>query len=762
MQQVLAEILQIDILTPPKDYIAKVLHAICEKQGYLFANAIEFSSTGAATVFTSHNFPEDPQGWITRHMAQSLVNLTKAQQIPDGVVVIHNPSTSLSVKGWDTFCLRYDIRTIVTVPLCNSGHVLGSYCLFASQERDLSMAELKLLEQVGEMASVAIASNRYLEQLNQRSKELQAEVVERKRAEMALRQALRERKELEEIVNRSPVVVFLWRAEADWPVEFVSRSIEQYGYTPEDLYSGVATFTSIIHPADLERVNREVEQYLDEQQNEFVLLFRITTKQGDLRWVETHIWVRRDSDGRDLLPLITGARGVVTHLQGIMQDVTERKQAEETIRHQAFHDTLTDLPNRVLFHDRLTVALKHAHRNKKKLAVMFLDLDRFKTINDTLGHAVGDQLLQGVAGRLRRLLREDDTVSRLGGDEFTLLLPEITHADDAANVARKILETFRPAFEIDGRELYVTTSIGISLYPNDGLDAQALLQNADTALYHAKEQGRNLYQFYTPSMNARTLERLSLENNLRYALEREQFVVHYQPQVALESGQVIGMESLVRWQHPEMGLVSPAQFIPLAEETGLIEPIGEWVLHEACSQSMRWQHDGFPPLKVAVNLSARQFHQSNLCEMVAKVLQDTGLQPHLLELEITESVAMRNVEYSVMVMRNLKGMGIQLSMDDFGVGYSSLIYLKKFPINTLKIDQSFIRGLNSDPNDEAIATAIIAMAQSLHLQVIAEGVETEEQLTFLRTHQCNGMQGYFFSKPLPSDAFGQLLRFLFF
>jgi diguanylate cyclase (GGDEF)-like protein len=317
----------------------------------------------------------------------------------------------------------------------------------------------------------------------------------------------------------------------------------------------------------------------------------------------------------------------------------------------------------VLFHDRLTLALRHAHRNKKKLSVMFLDLDRFKTINDTLGHAVGDQLLQGVAGRLRRLLREDDTVSRLGGDEFTLLLPDIKHADDAANVARKILEAFRPAFEIDGRELHVTTSIGISLYPNDGLDAQALLQNADTALYHAKEQGRNFYQFYTPSMNARTLERLSLENNLRYALEREQFVVHYQPQVALESGQVIGMESLVRWQHPELGLVSPAQFIPLAEETGLIEPIGEWVLHQACLQSVRWQQDGFPPLKVAVNLSARQFHQRNLCEMVANVLSDTGLPPSLLELEITESVAMRNVEYSVMVMRNLKGMGIQLSMD---------------------------------------------------------------------------------------------------
>jgi diguanylate cyclase (GGDEF)-like protein len=379
---------------------------------------------------------------------------------------------------------------------------------------------------------------------------------------------------------------------------------------------------------------------------------------------------------------------------------------------------------------------------------MFLDLDRFKTINDTLGHAIGDQLLQGVSERLKYCLREGDTFARWGGDEFTLLLPQINDAEDAAKIAQRILEALKPAFNLEGHELYISSSIGIALYPQDGGDVQTLLRNADAALYRAKEHGRNNYRFYLPSMNSQASELLALENQLHQALEREEFVVYYQPQVNVKTGEITGMEALVRWQHPELGLVAPGTFIPLAEANGLIVPIGEWVLRTACAQNKAWQDAGFPPVRVAVNLSARQFQQPTLVAMVGQVLAETGLEARFLELEITETTIMQNVEFARTMLSDLQAMGVHISMDDFGTGYSSLSYLKKFPFHTIKIDQSFIRELTSAPQDTAIISAVNTLGYGLNLRVVAEGVETHEQLQLLRSLQCDEMQGYLFSRSL--------------
>ncbi|MFA5976054.1 MAG: EAL domain-containing protein [Elusimicrobiota bacterium] len=440
------------------------------------------------------------------------------------------------------------------------------------------------------------------------------------------------------------------------------------------------------------------------------------------------------------------------------QDRRDRRRAEATVQHQAYYDPLTDLPNRLMFTDRLTMAVAQASHNRKMLAVLFVDLDRFKTIVDTLGHTVGDRVLRGVAGRLQNCLEENDTLARLGGDEFVVLLPEILRADQAVKLAQKILDVLKPSFLFSGQELHITTSIGIALYPYDGEDADTLLKNADTALYRAKEQGRDNYQLYTPAMNSRAFERLALENSLRKAIERSEFLLHYQPQVNMQTNAIVGMEALLRWQHPDLGLVYPAEFIPLAEETGLIVPMGECVIRMACAQAKAWQVDGLPPLTVAVNLSARQFQHHDLVETVARILKETELDPRWLEVEITESVAMQNVDYTMVILKELKEMGILIAVDDFGTGHSSLSYLKKFPINTLKIDQSFIRDLNQGDNDAAIANAVIVLAHSMKLRVIAEGVETPEQETFLREHHCDQFQGYLFAHPVPAAVFESLLR----
>ena len=441
-----------------------------------------------------------------------------------------------------------------------------------------------------------------------------------------------------------------------------------------------------------------------------------------------------------------------------VRDITVRKQTEETLRNLAYLDPLTGLPNRLLFHDRLVQAMERGRRTRQLLAVLLVDLDRFKLINDSLGLEKGDQVLRAVAERLGRTLRRSDTVARLGGDEFMLLVASAANAEAAAKVAQKVLDTLRPPFTVNGHELTASASIGIALFPYDGDDADTLIKNADTALSRAKEQGRNHFQFYTNDMNATAFERLMLESRLRKALEQGELVLYYQPQVSLQTGRIVGVEALVRWFHPDLGMVPPAEFIPLAEETGLIVPIGEWVLRTACRDGRRWQELGFRPLRVAVNLSARQFQQGDLVDVVARVLDETLLPAADLELELTESVIMRDAAESVRRLRELTALGIHLAVDDFGTGYSSLGYLRTFPIRSLKIDRSFIRDIDRDPNGAAIAQAIIALASSLGLKAIAEGVETREQLDMLRGWGCEEMQGYYFCRPVPADELLALLR----
>jgi diguanylate cyclase (GGDEF)-like protein/PAS domain S-box-containing protein len=441
-----------------------------------------------------------------------------------------------------------------------------------------------------------------------------------------------------------------------------------------------------------------------------------------------------------------------------IRDITLRKHTEETIRNLAYHDPLTGLPNRLLFNDRLTQAIERARRSQQLLAVMILDLDRFKLINDSLGLASGDRVLRAVGERLAAAVRRSDTVARLGADDFLILLPGVDGAENTAKVAQKILDTFLPPLQIDDQELHLGASLGITLYPHDGDDAETLIRNADTALYRAKEHSRGSYQFYTTDMNATAFERLVLETQLRKALERGELVVHYQPQVRLDNGAVVAVEALVRWFHADLGLISPAEFIPLAEETGLILELGHWVLNTACAQVRAWQEQGFADLRLAVNLSGRQFEQEDLVRSIARVIEATTFDPAHLELELTESSIMRSPEQAVAKLQALDRLGIRLSIDDFGTGYSSLGHLKRFPIRTLKIDQSFIQDITTDPNDAAIAQAIIALAESLQLKVIAEGVETREQLDLLRRYHCDEMQGYLFARALPPRELLELLR----
>jgi diguanylate cyclase (GGDEF)-like protein len=437
----------------------------------------------------------------------------------------------------------------------------------------------------------------------------------------------------------------------------------------------------------------------------------------------------------------------------------QRKREDDRVRHIAFHDDLTSLPNRLMLTQRLDQALSRHRRAATKLAILYMNLDRFKVINDSLGHEVGDVLLRQVADRLRAQMREGDTLSRVGGDEFVVLIENYENSIDISACAQRLVEQLGLPYVLGNKDCHVTPSIGISIFPSDGSDSQALLKAADVAMYRAKETGRNNYQYYLPSMNVHTLERLELESDLRRALERGEFLLHYQPKVEIRSGLITGVEALLRWKHPLRGLVPPLDFIPLAEETGLIVPIGEWVLATACAQNQAWQGRALPRLSIAVNLSARQFADSALLAKLTRIIQTSGLDPALLELEITESVVMSDGESAVGVLDKLKSIGVQIAMDDFGTGYSSLAYLKRFPIDTLKVDRSFIRDIPGNSGDMKITRAIIAMAHGLRLKVVAEGVETADQLQFLQSQSCDAVQGYFLYPPLEEDEVAEVLEF---
>jgi diguanylate cyclase (GGDEF)-like protein/PAS domain S-box-containing protein len=438
-------------------------------------------------------------------------------------------------------------------------------------------------------------------------------------------------------------------------------------------------------------------------------------------------------------------------MDGSLIDITDRKRAEQQRWHQANHDALTDLPNRVLFNDRLSLAILHAQRRRQPLVVMFLDLDHFKRVNDTLGHSAGDELLVKVADRLRRCIRQDDTVARVGGDEFLLLLNGITREADTATMARKILGILAEPFLVQKRELFIEASIGIGMYPGDGADAEALITNVDTAMYRAKETGRNSFQFFTQKMQEQSQERAALESGLRRALPRGEFILHYQPIYRLRDRSVVGVEALVRWRHPEKGILSPREFIPLAEDVGLIARVGEWVLRRACEQLKAWQAAGATPMRISVNVSPRQFQQRDFAANVRRIVRESGLEPSVLDLEITESIAMHDVAHTGRVLTELADLGIQISMDDFGTGHSSLNYLKHFPIRRLKIDQSFVAGMTTDDKDHAIVATVISIARNLGLAVTAEGVETEEQAALLAALACEDVQGYLFAHPEPAE-----------
>jgi diguanylate cyclase (GGDEF)-like protein/PAS domain S-box-containing protein len=460
----------------------------------------------------------------------------------------------------------------------------------------------------------------------------------------------------------------------------------------------------------------------------------------------------------DSIAPIHDREGRATGVVIVFRDVSSGQAMALKLAHSAHHDFLTGLPNRKLLNDRVSQAILSATRYMNKVAVLFLDLDGFKHINDSLGHSIGDRVLQSVAKRLVDSVRGSDTVSRQGGDEFVVLLSEVEHSEGVAIAARRLLQVGAEPHSIGQHELYVTACIGVSIYPDDGLDVETLIKNADTAMYQAKENGRQTYQFFKPAMNVQAVERQSIEGNLRRALERQEFAVHYQPKINLRTGEISGAEALIRWTHPTRGLISPAQFIPVAEDCGLILPIGNWVLREACKQAQAWVEAGLPLGTMGVNISAMEFRDENFLEGVFSILKDTGLDPSLLELELTESVLMKRAEKTAAILQALRAKGVQVAVDDFGTGYSSLSYLQKFSIDALKIDQSFVRRITTAPAETTIVTAVISMARSLKLRVVAEGVETLKELEFLQAHQCDEAQGYYFSRPVAPEQLAKLLE----
>ncbi|HEX6084197.1 MAG TPA: EAL domain-containing protein [Thermoanaerobaculia bacterium] len=564
------------------------------------------------------------------------------------------------------------------------------------------------------------------------------ERANRRRAEEALRDSERRFRAL--IEHSSDILTVL---DAGGRIVYESPSVERLlGHTAGELMGNA--LEEHVHPDDRHALATALAQSAGAS-TPVTAELRMRARTGEWRFVEAS--VSNLLDNAEVGGIVLNSR-----------DITARKQDEEMIRHLAYFDALTGLPNRMLFDDRLAQALAHSRRRGARgLAIMFLDLDRFKTVNETLGHGAGDELLRTAASSLAAILREEDTVARLGGDEFLFLLPEIDDVEDAARVARKILTVLDTPFSVHGHELHLTASVGVAMFPFDGADAGTLIRNADTALYRAKEQGGNRYQLYAPAMNAIAYKRLVIENSLRRAIEREELRLHYQPLVSLHDGTLVGVEALIRWQHPELGLVSPAEFIPLAEETGLIVPLTHWVLRTACTQMKEWREAGLELMTVAVNISAQRFSAANLPAAVAEALTAAQLDGRHLCLELTESVMMENVEETIATLLELKKLHVKISIDDFGTGYSSLSYLKRLPIDTLKIDQSFVRNTPADVDDAAIAMLIISMAHHLNLSVVAEGVETEEQMRLLRSQQCDIMQGYLISKPLPPAEMTEML-----
>jgi len=558
------------------------------------------------------------------------------------------------------------------------------------------------------------------------------------------------------IVNKSPDIVYILDSQGRFT--FINKRIETLlGYKMKDVIG--RHYTDLIHEDDLDKAQFKFNERRTGKRASINIELKLKCKNNDQT---------RNFDNR-LLPIEINSVGVYKSQDknkdkkfigtyGIARDITDRIEAEEIIRFQAYHDMLTRLPNRTLLKDRLHQAIAHAKRNKNSLSVMFLDLDRFKVINDTLGHMVGDKLLQAVAMRLRHCLREGDTLARIGGDEFTLLLPEVNSKNDAEVIASKIIKSLKMPFKIDNHELFVSTSIGISQYPEDGQTMESLIKHADIAMYSVKGKGKNGYEFYHLDMLDVYSKHLSLENDLRRALDDNQFKIYYQPQINIETNEVVAMEALIRWQHPERGLISPSEFIELAEETHLIKEIGDWVLENACAELKRWRDMGLTNVRIAINVSSIQLEQDNFVEKVIGILRKNDIPGDHLEIEITENTLMHDTDDGIQKLTELSSHDIKIAIDDFGTGYSSLNYLKRLPIDTLKIDQSFIRDMSNSEEDSSIIKAIIAMAKGLNLNIISEGVETQAQLEQLKAWRCKNMQGFLFGRPMPDSQAVDVLK----
>lgn len=636
-------------------------------------------------------------------------------------VIVSNLNSETRFKG-PALLLDHGVTSGISVIIRGKDRPFGILGVHTTGQRSFTKDDVHFLQAVADVLTHAIDRNRFVEKLTENEKRL----------ELAL--------------WGTDLGLWDWNLQTD-EVFYDQRLTEMLGYTPEEIGLHDHSWEKLIHSDDMPGMTKILHDHLDGKTECYETEYRILSKSGEWIWIlDRGKVVERDSHGKPL-------RAVGTH-----RNITRQKQAEACILYMANHDILTDLPNRALFLDRLEQEIAHTHRNNHMLAVIFVDLDRFKIINDTFGHTFGDMLLKAAAERLTDCVREGDTVARMGGDEFTLIITDIVDPPDVVLIAQKILNNVSLPFHVEGRELHITPSMGISLYPLDAKDADNLIKKADTAMYYAKEQGRCNFKFFTEEMNVNILERVTLENGLRKALEKEEFLVYYQPQVDLFTGQIIGIEALVRWLHSDRGMISPDTFIPIAEETGLIVPLGEWVLKTSCAQMKTWHDEGFPALRVAVNISAYQFKQQDFADMIARALKETRLEPQSLEIELTEGVMMQINEQIVTTLCGLKALGIQFAIDDFGAGYSSLGYLKRFPVDALKIDRSFIRDITTNTDDVAIVSAIIAIAESLKLRVIAEGVETNEQARLLQKLRCNNIQGYLYSHPLPAHDMERLLH----
>ena len=563
---------------------------------------------------------------------------------------------------------------------------------------------------------------------------IKQDITDRKLAEHALSQA---EEKYRAIFEDAVIGIFQITPEGQ-PISINRALAQMHGYdTPEEFLTEVSDVAHDVFVDPLQVVH---------------LLNEVTAK-GQVRCAEVEVY-RKDRSKKWVVANMRAARdasGKVVLYEGTIEDITDRKIAEERVQYLAYYDALTGLPNRVLLQDRIGRVLASARRRKEVVAVLFLDLDRFKIINDSLGHSFGDALLQEAAARLQALMREQDTVARVGGDEFVAVLPSVKRPSDAAVAAQRVVNAMAAEFCVYGHSINVTCSVGISMFPDHGMDGETLIKNADAAMYCAKQRGPNNIEFFNEDLNIQIMERLTMEKGLRLALDRKELFLEYQPQMEIATGGIIGVEALIRWQHPELGTVPPDRFIKIAENSGLIVPIGEWVLMTACTQAREWQVQGLPPMRIAVNVSAVQFRQDGFRDMIRRVLLQTKLDPQYLELELTESLLFSNADVMFSVLQELSEMGLKLAIDDFGTGYSSLSYLRQFPVNKLKIDRSFVRDVAVSPDDAAIATAIIGMAKTLNLKVLAEGVEDEAQMAFLRAHRCDEIQGYYLSRPLLAD-----------